>query len=56
MLCLCLCCRKWGLKLDPHSDEEKAEEKEGFNKNGFNQYKSDRIPLDRGIPDNRHSR
>ncbi len=44
------------MRLDPRTDEEKEEEKVGFNKNGFNQYRSDRIPLDRSIPDNRHSR
>ena len=38
------------------TDEEKAEEKLGFDRNGFNQFRSDRIPLDRYIPDNRHSR
>ena len=36
------------------SDEEKEEHKRGFDLNGFNQYRSDRIPLDRSIPDTRH--
>ena len=42
--------------MDVKTDEEKAEEKRGFDLNGFNQYRSDRIPLDRSVPDNRHSK
>ncbi len=37
-------------------DEEKKEEQLGFQNNGFNQFRSDRIPLDREIPDTRDSR
>lgn len=48
--------RKWGLNLEAKTEEEKDEEKRGFDRNGFNQYRSDRIPLDRSVPDNRHSR
>lgn len=47
-------CRKWGLSLDPQTDEEKEEQKRGYDLNGFNQFRSDRIPLDRDIPDTRH--
>lgn len=42
--------------LDPQTDAEKEEEKLGFTNNGFNQYRSDRIPLDRDIPDTRDPR
>lgn len=42
--------------MDAKTEEEKAEEKKGFDLNGFNQYRSDRIPLDRTVPDNRHSK
>ena len=42
--------------LDPQTDAEKEEEKLGFANNGFNQYRSDRIPLDREIPDTRDPR
>ncbi len=41
------------MSLDPLTDEEKEEEKRGFARNGFNQFKSDRIPLNRGVPDTR---
>ena len=51
-----LSCSKWGLSLEARTADEKAEEKKGFDLNGFNQYRSDRIPLDRSVPDNRHSR
>lgn len=42
--------------LDPQTDAEKEEEKLGFVNNGFNQYRSDRIALDREVPDTRDSR
>ena len=48
--------RYWGKNLDPQTDEEKEEEKRGFANNGFNQFRSDRIPLDREIPDTRDPR
>ena len=35
---------------------EKEEEKRGFQNNGFNQFRSDRIPLDREVPDTRDPR
>ena len=41
------------LKLDAETEEEKDEERRGFNNNGFNQFVSDRLPLDREIPDTR---
>lgn len=37
-------------------DKEKAEEKKGFELNGFNQFRSDRLPLDREVPDTRESK
>ena len=42
--------------LDPQTPEEKEEERLGFENNGFNQFRSDRIPLDREIPDTRDPR
>ena len=48
--------RYLGKSLDPQSPEEKEEEKKGFDNNGFNQYRSDRIALDREIPDTRDPR
>ena len=42
--------------LDPQTNAEKEEETLGFTNNGFNQYRSDRIPLDREIPDTRDPR
>ena len=42
--------------LVPQTDEEKEEEKRGFDRNGFNQFVSDRIPLDRAVPDTRDQR
>ena len=42
--------------LDPETPQEKEEEKLGFQNNGFNQYCSDRIPLDREVPDTRDPR
>ena len=41
------------LKLDAETEEEKDEERRGFTNNGFNQFVSDRLPLDREIPDTR---
>lgn len=46
----------WGKSLDAVSDEDKEEEKRGFVNNGFNQFRSDRIQLDREIPDTRDPR
>lgn len=40
----------------PESEEEKEEERRGFQRNGFNQFRSDRISLDREIPDTRDPR
>ena len=48
--------RLWGQKLEPQNEAEKNEEKSGFQNNGFNQFRSDRIPLDREIPDTRDPR
>lgn len=48
--------RYLGKSLDPQSPEEKEEEKKGFDDNGFNQYRSDRISLDREVPDTRDPR
>ena len=45
-----------GRSLDPQSPEEQEEEKRGFANNGFNQFRSDRIALDREIPDTRDPR
>lgn len=42
--------------LDPQTPEEKEEEKKGFENNGFNQFRSDRIALDRELPDTRDPR
>ena len=44
------------VNLVPETDEEKDEEKRGFDRNGFNQFVSDRIPLDRAVPDTRDQR
>lgn len=38
-----------------NTEEEKKEEKLGFDRNGFNEFASRRIPIDRTIPDTRHS-
>jgi polypeptide N-acetylgalactosaminyltransferase len=46
----------WGKNLVPETDEEKEEEKVGFQLNGFNQFRSDRIALNREIPDTRDPR
>ena len=40
----------------PETEEEKEEERKGFQSNGFNQFRSDRIPLDREVPDTRDPR
>ena len=48
--------RYWGKSLEPQNEEEKAEEKRGFSRNGFNQFISDRLPLDREVPDTRDPR
>ena len=48
--------RLMGKSLDPESPEEKEEEKRGFTNNGFNQFRSDRISLDREVPDTRDPR
>lgn len=45
-----------GKSLDPQTEAEKEEEKLGFVRSGFNQFRSDRIPLDREIPDTRDPR
>lgn len=48
---------RWvGKSLDPQTPEEKEEETKGFANNGFNQFRSDRISLDREIPDTRDPR
>lgn len=44
------------INLVPQTEEEKAEEKRGFERNGFNQFVSDRVPLDRTVPDTRDER
>lgn len=46
----------WEKSLNPQNEAEKEEEKKGFKNNGFNQFRSDRIPLDREIPDTRDPR
>ena len=48
--------RYWDKKLEPQTDDEKEEEKRGFQNNGFNQFRSDRLPLDREVPDTRDPR
>ena len=48
--------RYWGKNLVPQTDQEKEEEKRGFQNNGFNQFRSDRLPLDREVPDTRDPR
>ena len=45
-----------GHNLVPQNVIEKEEEKRGFQNNGFNQFRSDRIPLDREVPDTRDPR
>jgi hypothetical protein len=45
-----------GRDLEPQNVIEKEEEKRGFQNNGFNQFRSDRIPLDREVPDTRDPR
>ena len=51
-----LCARLMGKSLDPQTSEEEEEEKNGFQNNGFNQFRSDRIALDRELPDTRDPR
>lgn len=48
--------RYLGRSLEAQSADEKEEEKLGFVNNGFNQFRSDRIALDREIPDTRDPR
>jgi polypeptide N-acetylgalactosaminyltransferase len=43
-------------KISPQNEQEQNEEKEGYKLNGFNQFISDRLPLDREIPDTREPR
>ena len=42
--------------LEPLTAEEEDEEKKGFKIHGFNQFLSDRLPLDREVPDTRDPR
>lgn len=44
------------LSVEARSNEEKEEERRGFERNGFNQYVSDRLPLDREVPETRDER
>ena len=44
------------VNLVPQNEEEKEEERRGFEHNGFNQFVSDRLPLDRAVPDTRDQR
>ena len=44
------------VNLVPQNEEEKEEERRGFERNGFNQFVSDRVPLNRAIPDTRDQR
>ena len=44
------------VKLEPETEEEKEEERQGFKNNGFNQFISDRLPLNREVPDTRDER
>lgn len=45
-----------GRNLEPQNAIEKEEENRGFQNNGFNQFRSDRIPLNREVPDTRDPR
>ena len=45
-----------GHNLEPQNEIEKEEENRGFQNNGFNQFRSDRIPLEREVPDTRDPR
>ena len=45
-----------GRDLEPQNVIEREQEKRGFQNNGFNQFRSDRIPLDREVPDTRDPR
>ena len=42
--------------LEAQSAEEREAEKKGLEFHGFNLFRSDRIPLDRSIPDTRNPR
>ena len=44
------------VNLVPQTEEEKEEERRGFDRNGFNQFVSDRVPLNRAVPDTRDHR
>ena len=44
------------VNLVPQTEEEKEEERRGFDRNGFNQFVSDRVPLNRAVPDTRDRR
>lgn len=44
------------VKVVAETAEEKEEERKGFQNNGFNQFISDRLPLDRAVPDTRDTR
>ena len=44
------------VNLVPQNEEEKEEERRGFERNGFNQFVSDRVPLNRAVPDTRDQR
>ena len=44
------------MRLIPHTEEEREEERRGFEKHGFNQFLSDRLPLNRPVPDTRDHR
>ena len=51
----CSFSRNWGKSKVANTEEEKKEEKLGFDRNGFNEFASRRIPIDRTIPDTRHT-
>ena len=44
------------VNLVPQNEEEKEEGRRGFERNGFNQFVSDRLPLNRAVPDTRDQR
>ena len=41
------------INMVSQNEEEKEEERRGFERNRFNQFVSDRVPLNRAIPDTR---